>query len=181
MNSNELVPRSPKETLAGFVHIPRLLDKARAYKKDSLGDYIYQCPIDKEVLTFLGLNGDEFAKKAEEADDDFLLKTFKTEEIIGCIDKPLSLEWERKNKDLSSLSNITQKQNLSNLQLPDKLYVSLKNSVEDFNLTQYSEALKDLEQMGMDGKRLANKLNEYLKTYDFISIQQVLEKINKNG
>ncbi len=69
MNLKESVPRSPKETLAGFAHIPRMLDKARAYKKGFLGDYIYPCPIDKEVLTFLKLNGDEFAIKAENADD----------------------------------------------------------------------------------------------------------------
>jgi hypothetical protein len=48
-------------------------------------------------------------------------------------------------------------------------------------LTQFSEALKELEQMGIDGAGLASELNEYLKTYDFISIQQVLEGINKNG
>jgi hypothetical protein len=74
MSFDELVPRSPKETLAGFAHIPRMLDKARAYKKESLGEYIYPCPIDKEVLTFLGLNGDEFAEKAEDADDDLFGK-----------------------------------------------------------------------------------------------------------
>ncbi len=70
MSLEEIVPRSPKEVLAGFAHIPRMLDKARAYKKGGLGEYIYPCPIDKEVLTFLELSGDEFAEKAEEVDDD---------------------------------------------------------------------------------------------------------------
>ncbi len=66
----ELLPRSPKETLAGFVDIPRMLDKARAYKKGNLGEYIYPCPIDDEVLSFLELSGDEFAEKADEMNDD---------------------------------------------------------------------------------------------------------------
>jgi hypothetical protein len=88
MNSDELIPRSPKETLVGFAHIPRMLDKARAYKKGFLGEYIYPCPIDKEVLTFLELNGDEFAEKAEEVDDDLFgkwlnefMKNHKIEEM----------------------------------------------------------------------------------------------------
>ncbi len=138
----------------------------------------------KKSLKVVGLSASVYDYSTEQVQnagfDDFLLKPFKTEEIIGCIDKLLSLEWERENKDPSSNDDTTQKSDLSNIQLPEKLYVSLKNSADDFNLTQFSEALKELEQMGMEGAGLAREINEYLKTYDFISIQQVLEKINKN-
>jgi hypothetical protein len=69
MNLDEFVPRSPKDILAEFAHLPRMLDKARAYKKRTLGEYIYPCPIDVLLLNFLGLNVDEFAEKAGELDD----------------------------------------------------------------------------------------------------------------
>ncbi len=88
MKLEELIPRSPKETLAGFAHIPRMLDKARAYNKGKLGEYIYPCPIDKEVLAFLELSGDEFLDKAEKTDDSLFgewliefMKNRKTDEM----------------------------------------------------------------------------------------------------
>jgi len=139
----------------------------------------------KESLKVVGLSASIYDYSTEQVQsagfDDFLLKPFKTEEIIGCIDKLLSLEWERENKELSPKDDATQESDHFNIQLPEKLYESLKDSAADSNLTQFSEALKELEQMGMEGAGLASELNEFLKTYDFISIQEVLEKINQNG
>ncbi len=138
--------------------------------------------LSKKNLKVVGLSASVYDYSTEQVQksgfDDFLLKPFKTEEIIGCIDKLLSLEWE--SEESYSQSPSTPKSDLSNIQIPEKLYINLKKSAEDFNLTQFSEALKELDQMGVDGRRLANEFIEYLKTYDFISIQQVLEEVNKN-
>lgn len=49
-------PRSPRIKLGGLVHLPRLLDKARAHTAGKLGDYIWNCPLDQRLCTFLGLD-----------------------------------------------------------------------------------------------------------------------------
>lgn len=69
MDLTQTYPRSPRETLAGLVHIPRMIDKARAKANAALGEYIYPCPLDKIILDFLGVTAEEFAGKAEEKED----------------------------------------------------------------------------------------------------------------
>lgn len=63
------VPRSSKDTLAGIAHLPRMIDKARALKNNTLGEYIYPCPLDRQVLDFLATNAEDFADLAEENDN----------------------------------------------------------------------------------------------------------------
>jgi hypothetical protein len=48
-------PRSPRLRLGGYVTLPRFLDKARAHLAGKLGDYHFNCPLDKRLLDFLGL------------------------------------------------------------------------------------------------------------------------------
>ena len=110
--------------------------------------------------------------------DDFLLKPFKTEEIIGCMDKLLKLEWENKDQKLSTNPPHSIESKISKISIPKSLYIELKDSAEDFNLTRFSEALRNLEQTGMAGADLAIELKKLLKIYDFISIQNRLEEIS---
>jgi len=82
MDLTKKYPRSPKEKMAGIVMLPRTIDKARAFNADTLGEYYYDCPLDKEVFTFLGADQAEFAKKACELSDaqleDWVRATFLT-------------------------------------------------------------------------------------------------------
>ncbi len=71
MDLSKLFPRSPKQKIAGLVHLGRMIDKARAYKEKKLADYIYPCPLDNIILNFLCIEADTFAnitveKKEEE-------------------------------------------------------------------------------------------------------------------
>ncbi|MBC7542929.1 MAG: DUF5069 domain-containing protein [Candidatus Sericytochromatia bacterium] len=51
------VPRSPFATLNGFVWLPRMIDKARAFYAGTMGDYsAYPCPGDKQFLDFFGID-----------------------------------------------------------------------------------------------------------------------------
>ena len=63
------VPRSSKETMAGLAHLPRMIDKARAFRNGKLGEYIYPCPLDKRVLNFLKTSSEDFLDLAEVHDD----------------------------------------------------------------------------------------------------------------
>lgn len=49
-------PRSPRVKLGGFVHLPRLLDKARAAVAGTLGDFIFPCPLDQRFFAFVGFS-----------------------------------------------------------------------------------------------------------------------------
>ncbi|MGI8432174.1 MAG: DUF5069 domain-containing protein [Chthoniobacterales bacterium] len=64
-------PRSPYERLGGYVHLPRLIDKARLHHKGLLNGYNYKTVgFDKHFLAFLKLDPDSFEKAATELDDD---------------------------------------------------------------------------------------------------------------
>ena len=53
-------PRSPRVRLGGFVHLPRLLDKARAFAAGKIGEYVYPCPLDMRLFSFVGIDPDAF-------------------------------------------------------------------------------------------------------------------------
>lgn len=67
-------PRSPRVRLGGYVHLPRLLDKARAYAAGKLGEYNWNCPLDQRFAAFNGVNLDAFlaAVKTGKNDADML-------------------------------------------------------------------------------------------------------------
>ncbi len=69
LNLNVAVPRSSKDTLAGLAHLPRMIDKARALRNNTLGEYIYPCPLDWHVLNFLQADPEDFADLAEVNND----------------------------------------------------------------------------------------------------------------
>jgi hypothetical protein len=64
-------PRSPRETLAGYVVAGRTLDKCRAAIAGTNGEYHFDCPLDNFFLDFTGISAVAFkAFVATGADDD---------------------------------------------------------------------------------------------------------------
>jgi hypothetical protein len=51
-------PRSPRVKLGGYVHLPRLLDKARAVLAGKQGEFHYNCPLDQRFFGFTGIAPD---------------------------------------------------------------------------------------------------------------------------
>ena len=51
-------PRSTRVRLGGYAHLPRLLDKARAHIGSKLGEYKWNCPLDKRFFSFTGIDAD---------------------------------------------------------------------------------------------------------------------------
>jgi hypothetical protein len=65
-----LHPRSPYEKLGGYVHLPRLIDKARLQRKGLLNGYNYKTVgFDKHLLAFLKIDGDALEEIANNLDD----------------------------------------------------------------------------------------------------------------
>jgi hypothetical protein len=74
----KLLPRSPYQRLGGYVHLPRLIDKAKLHRKGLLNGYNYKTVgFDKHLLAFLELDGDTFEEAANRLKDD--------EKILGWI------------------------------------------------------------------------------------------------
>src|SRR5438093_13670287 len=67
----KLHPRSPYLKLGSYVHLPRLIDKARLHRKGLLNGYNYKTVgFDKHLLAFLKIDGDAFEEVANKIDDD---------------------------------------------------------------------------------------------------------------
>jgi hypothetical protein len=52
-------PRSPRETLAGYVLAARCIDKCRAVINGTAGEYHFDCPLDRMWLGFAKINAEE--------------------------------------------------------------------------------------------------------------------------
>lgn len=70
MDLTKTYPRSPHEKMLDMFSLPRVIDKAAASNEGTLGEYDYDCPHDKPVLEFLGVDGATFAKKVAELKTD---------------------------------------------------------------------------------------------------------------
>ena len=70
-----LHPRSPYQKLGGYVHLPRLIDKARLHRKGLLNGYNYKMVgFDKHLLAFLKIDGNAFEEIANKLEvDDAIL------------------------------------------------------------------------------------------------------------
>lgn len=60
LRDGNIFPRSPRETLAGYVLAARALDKCRAAIVGWEGEYHSNCPVDQRWLQFAEIDYDEF-------------------------------------------------------------------------------------------------------------------------
>jgi hypothetical protein len=60
MDLTKEFPRSPRETLGGYVIAARAVDKCRAVLAGTAGEYHSGCPVDQMWLEFAGISYDTF-------------------------------------------------------------------------------------------------------------------------
>ena len=63
-------PRSPRTRLGGFVHLPRLIDKARAAAAGKQGEFHYNCPMDVHFFSFTGISHEAFMAEVKSGKSD---------------------------------------------------------------------------------------------------------------
>ncbi len=76
-------PRSPRDTLGGVIIGMRTLDKCRAMLANTIGEYHYNCPLDKLFLEFVGISAEEFSEKVAQGLTDAQMSEFVTEKLTG--------------------------------------------------------------------------------------------------
>lgn len=108
-------PRSPKEMLGGYVCLPRMIDKCQATIKGANGEYNFNCPLDKRLLEFKGVDADEFKDYVSKGhSDDEILEwfqingDFKTDEEIE--------EW---SKNVADKKDYAQREDKKTWFIPD--------------------------------------------------------------
>lgn len=63
-------PRSPRVRLGGFVILPRMLDKCRAFLAGTNGEFKYDCPMDGQFLSFSGIDAEALKEQARHGKGD---------------------------------------------------------------------------------------------------------------
>jgi hypothetical protein len=99
-------PRSVHATFQGVVMLARVADKASAAAFGHLGDYTFDCPLDKAVFAFLGIEGEDFLNAVRAGNLESFVDAYvarKTpaeisawnEAFIGYVPAPDSDSWRR--------------------------------------------------------------------------------------
>lgn len=70
MDLTKNFPRSPVDRLGGMDHLKRVLDKAKAHLAGTLGDYLYNCPLDQGFFSYFGIDHEKFAQAVKTHSDD---------------------------------------------------------------------------------------------------------------
>jgi hypothetical protein len=93
-------PRSPRDTLAGYVIAARALDKCRALLNDTLGEYKFDCTLDRQFMSFAGIEANQFR--------DFVATGATDEEVAAWISKSAKprpsveiIKWNNRMRELS--------------------------------------------------------------------------------
>lgn len=74
MDLSQTFPRSPRDKMSGLVHLPRMIDKALASKLNTLGEYIFPCPLDQIILDFLEIDAEEWVRLVDSQNEDQLTR-----------------------------------------------------------------------------------------------------------
>ncbi|SDU18536.1 protein of unknown function [Verrucomicrobium sp. GAS474] len=67
---SQQAPHSPRDRISGFAIARRTLDKCRASLTNTLGEYHYDCPLDKTLFDFKGINGEQFTAAVRNSSDE---------------------------------------------------------------------------------------------------------------
>ena len=63
-------PRSPCEKVDDYMMLGRTIDKAHATLQGLLGEYMYDCPLDKRLFGFLGISAHQLLELVENSEND---------------------------------------------------------------------------------------------------------------
>jgi hypothetical protein len=67
-------PSSVREKLLGIVQLKRTVDKGKAVAVGKIGEYQYDCPMDKHLFDWLGISGEDLLDviKSAKSDDEIV-------------------------------------------------------------------------------------------------------------
>jgi hypothetical protein len=112
-------PRSPRYALGGYVLAGRMVDKCRAVLNGTAGEYHYNCPLDRMILDFTGIDAEELkAFIASGASDEAVGEWIKSHSKVQ--NREEVVQWNNKLRD-TRLSD-----------LPPHLQVYMEDYIAEF-------------------------------------------------
>ena len=69
-------PRSSSEMMLGIVQLARVIDKAKAVTHGIIGEYKYDCPMDRELFEYLGMDPKAFLDVVNKAKSDYEIEAY---------------------------------------------------------------------------------------------------------
>jgi CheY-like chemotaxis protein len=107
--------------------------------------------------------------------DDFVAKPFRAERIHGCLRNLLGAEFDYRTPAPGAESEPTL--DLAHIALPEDLVTRLMMAAELHSATVLKSCLREVEELGPAGQRLAGHLREFLASYDMEMIQKIVAQI----
>lgn len=95
MDLTKTYPRSVHEQIFGLVQLARTIDKGKAAVHGTLGEYNYDCPMDRALFEFLGMDGEQLLEVIKNAKSDAEIEAY----CKPFVDKKTSAEIERWNQE----------------------------------------------------------------------------------
>jgi CheY-like chemotaxis protein len=106
--------------------------------------------------------------------DDFVAKPFRCEQIFSCLQTLLGAKFVLRNAKAPDSSPTV---DLRSIVLPEDLALRLMMAAELHSTTVMKNCLREVEQLGAAGERLASHLREFMASYDMQSIQKLIAQI----
>ncbi len=107
--------------------------------------------------------------------DDFVAKPFRAERIFGSLKALLGVEFVQ--REGAPQDSRVAPLDLAQIVLPEDLSARLVMAAELHSATVVKNCLKELEQLGPNGSRLAEHLRGFLASYDMETIQRVVAQV----
>jgi hypothetical protein len=99
LDLNTAFPRSPRQTLGGYVHLGRMLDKCRAVIAGTNGEFHYNCPLDGFFFEFTGIDNEAFKTfVATGADDEAVAAWVNEKSQVATPEEVVA--WNNKMRDM---------------------------------------------------------------------------------
>jgi signal transduction histidine kinase/DNA-binding NarL/FixJ family response regulator len=111
--------------------------------------------------------------------DDFVAKPFRAERIYATLRNLLGVDFEYSSApaNLEAASEL----DLGSIALPEELVTRLVMAAELHSTTVLKNCLREVEQSGPAGQRLATHLREFMAGYDMETIQKIVAQIPVAG
>jgi CheY-like chemotaxis protein len=107
--------------------------------------------------------------------DDFISKPFRFERLCECLMNLLGVEFGKRKPEAAEPPT-TEALKVS---LPTKLLNRMKNKAELYEVTDLRSCLLEVEALGSEGKRLADRLRALIRSYDMGAVLEFLSEMEE--
>jgi hypothetical protein len=97
-------PRSPRTRIRDYVILGRTIDKCRASISGNIGEYHYDCPLDRMLFEFKGIDAVEFRRQIENGATDEEMALWVDQHGIPMTPEQIT-EWSNATEALNPYEN----------------------------------------------------------------------------